>query len=493
MKRLITIFMILLAETVYSQNFRNISSVGLTFFNDSLLNLRGYRYDSVKTIGSDSIYYSFRTIRRNPVPNECSDTNQGPVLSRVILQKPDGTFLFLNMNTDSIRFRTQALLNETWTVCTLPSNKYIEAKVTDIRLDTFLTVTDMVKEMTFTARNQDGTVFPHIINGICVCLSKHYGFVRTVDFNLFPNDTVAWNLAGKSSPEIGIQDFGVAACYDFEPGDIFHNQDIYNDNGSHFESNEIRTILSKTLFGNDSVKYVTEYCGITTLLNWPPTFYRFWDTISETIHFNDPELVDCFIRLPDEFIRLQGFANRYARTMAGINGRITKTCSPDDYEFVQGCWREIYPTGNYYYIENTYTVGLGRTYYYKNVATTGNYLYWKNQLIYYKKNGEEWGIPYSQDCGTLVGLQSKPEVIQMAISVIPNPFIQQAEVIVSGLPAPGILKVSLYDITGRRVSMSEQTENHFHITRNGLVAGLYFLRIVQDQGNATGSIKVLID
>jgi hypothetical protein len=81
--------------------------------------------------GGDSVFYAPRVIIRNSDPWSCSDTSNGPVLSMMIRKKPGGWFIFQDRNTDSIKFKSNAVLNESWICRTLPDNGRLMAKVTE--------------------------------------------------------------------------------------------------------------------------------------------------------------------------------------------------------------------------------------------------------------------------------------------------------------------------------------------------------------------------
>jgi hypothetical protein len=490
MKRILVACLVLIGAEAFSQNFRNIAAPGVTFFRDTSVVLRAYRYDSVKNIGADSVYYSFRAIRRNADQFSCSDTNQGPVLSMVMREKPDGTFIFLDRNTDSLVFKTQAALNGTWTIKYLPSNRYVEARVTAIGQQAFLGTTDQVKEVTFTARNQDGSVFSHIINGAKVLLSEHYGFVRTLDFNLFPNDTTAWNLAGKANPAIGVQDFGARDCYDYQPGDEFHylDRDTWNNIGP--TTHIITTILTRTDYP-DSVAYLAEQCTEKWLPQPPPNHFYTWDTVTLVYRF-DSAFDDLFYRVPDEFKPQDWTANGYRRTMNQFNGRDEKSFMPNDFLDCEGCWREsCFEEG---YSESRYGRGIGTTWTYDVWfdGLSGMYIF-ETRLVYYRKGAEVWGTPWAQDCLSLVGTEEKQESGRMQVSVIPNPLSSGAEIRITGMPQGAKFRMTLFDLTGQVVRVYDQATTPVPFDRGALRPGLYLLQVTGTDGAVSQTSRIIIE
>jgi hypothetical protein len=69
-----------------------------------------------------------------------------------------------------------------------------------------------------------------------------------------------------------------------------------------------------------------------------------------------------------------------------------------------------------------------------------------------------------------------------SISIYPNPFVQQANLMV-GIPETQNVKIELFDALGRNIStmfdgtMNGKTMYEFSIRSNGLQAGIYFVRV----------------
>ena len=494
MKQYLIILLILCFYEASAQNYNNIASTRTTFFKHTSVLLRGYKYDSVKVIGTDSAFYAPRVIIRNlSSPWACADTSNGPVLSMMIRKRPDGWFVFQDRNTDSIKFKSNANLNESWVCRPLPFNGLLKAKVTDIRTDSVIDTVDQVKEITFNAEYLNGTVYPHIINGVKIRLSKHYGFTKTIDWNLFPNDTLGWYLKGKGSPKIGLQDFTVAECYDYQPGDIFHITTSISRLGVTVFYKTIKTILSRINLGSDTVVYISEICKVKTVSHPPPNVTKWMDTITETIIYDDYELTSKINRIPDQFTPTYGThrtASRYYKMEAGFNGHPSKVVALDDY-CMNGCWMEY--CGETNYTQENFAKGLGRYYYWHNEINGGSVDNQEESLVYYKKGDEEWGTPLAQNCQVLLGVEAKISPASMKITINPNP-IRTIALIDSGQPRTSATSFyTLFDMMGRLVKTGICNGVEFIFDRSGIGSGCYLLKLTDEKGGNARQTKMMIN
>jgi len=100
---------------------------------------------------------------------------------------------------------------------------------------------------------------------------------------------------------------------------------------------------------------------------------------------------------------------------------------------------------------------------------------------------------------TLAYCDSLPSYLQIAkltnssvnIQIQPNPFRQQARILVDGVDC-NILRIQIFDLTGRVVEQFEMLgSNELMIQRNSLKAGIYFYKLWADE-KAIGSGKFVI-
>jgi len=475
-KYILSFLFILIVVFLSGQNYQNLLSPGSTYFTGSAGNLNEYHYDSVVVQGQDSIFYSFSTIHTG---GNCASTDLGLLLSLVVRKKPDGWFVFLDRNADSIKFNTQAGLNQSFICRTISGNRTVEGKVISIRQDSVIDTVDQVKEILFTIKNPDGTVFPHVINGTTVILSQHFGFSKTIDFNRFPNDTISYVLIGKGAPSRGLQVFGWKDVYNFEINDEFHYSGLEYGTGGGFYFESIRKILDKTVYGNnDSVDYLIEIC---TNIYYPGN-YDSHDTTLERYNFLSGSLGPALSYAPYEFVPDE--YNEYSPLIElkiKFDGKPSKLYWSRAFEFYGSplCWKESYYTPQ---IKYEYTPGLGMTYFYWLDEAYQNFNYGYRNLVYFKKGNEVWGTPVATDCNILLPNEEKKDKNKVSICFVPNPVEYSSTIRISGTDNNLGLTISIYDLLGRNVRTIAVEGEDASFSRDGLPSGLFLYILRSDKG-----------
>ncbi len=176
------------AQFSSAQNYQCLQSGAKHYFINRDNYVRGIRIDSVRTSGSNMIYYPYHTDRISYVPlasTTVSVTKQGSWLGEKVIQKPDGTFLFDNL-WDTVIIKPQAHLGTTWMMYNDTGIFSYNATVTSIDTMTVLGVLDSIKRITIKAlRNGlNDTLDP--VNNFQIILSKNNGFVQAIDLYTFP-------------------------------------------------------------------------------------------------------------------------------------------------------------------------------------------------------------------------------------------------------------------------------------------------------------------
>lgn len=187
-KAISTILLVVASIAGYSQNYECIKPSQIQYFTNSAGYIRAIRIDSVKTLGSDTILYPFKTYRgrylgiNNKPPHPQLDSNGGCWIGGRVVKKPGGIYYFENKDNTNLVINSQAVLNEKWAFYSLtPQPWKYEAEVTSIDTMTIAGVLDSVK--TITIVNQG---FPHPPGSAKILLSKEHGFVEIFDLYLFP-------------------------------------------------------------------------------------------------------------------------------------------------------------------------------------------------------------------------------------------------------------------------------------------------------------------
>jgi hypothetical protein len=487
MKKFIFTVFILIPFLLPAQNYKNICTQGLTFYKKyNSNNVKAYRIDSLGLPGSsDTIFKSFRIIiDTNYVM--CGDTTKGSILGRKVYKKnSNGYFFFFNKNNDTIFVNTQANVGDLWMFYQIGGSTYLQAEVTGIEQDTVLGILDNVKTIKIQGKRSDGTNFPHIFNGKIFKISEHYGLQQTFNMVVVPWDTTSYELAGKTHPALGIQEFGWPEVYNFQIADQFHYTGYHfpltGSGGAYTTWLAMKTILTKVVHGNnDSVTYTYEYCKRTHVVSTGQETSTV-ETLTKTYNFVQLATNLDILRMPDEFIRRNIYASGYDRMMNKYGDRQTKEVGSDKYRFMNNCW--VLPEGATIN-NNWYTEGVGISEYYKK---NSNFIE-DESIVYLKKGSEIWGIPVASDCNTLVAVDETPAGINTRIRVVPNPVNTRAEIQVEGVSVNTSLQAALFDHTGRMLYSSNMIGGSLTFDRTGIAAGLYILRISGEGINATTKI-----
>ena len=168
-------------QTVYSNR--------IALFENSEKQIKALRIDSVKT-DTDSVFYPFATIQE--ISENCFSPYKASWLGEKVVVKPDGTNLFFNRDGDTITLKTRARLNESWIAFQRGDDFRVKAKVQSVGLEAFLGLTDSVKTITLTVIDKNENTLENPLNNLQLKISKTFGFIKTLNFYLFPDITVRY-------------------------------------------------------------------------------------------------------------------------------------------------------------------------------------------------------------------------------------------------------------------------------------------------------------
>jgi len=491
-KKILILNLIILSFTGSGQDYQNICSPGITFYSSSSNSFGAFRQDSIVPTGAnDTIFISFRAIRA-VYDTGCSDTTNGSVLGRRIYKTASGWFYFFNRSGDTVKIFTQSAINQSWKFCPLPANAYIQATVTSIIMDSILGATDNVKIITLQAKDEFGNNINHPLNQKFIKLSQHYGLSRMLDIYWIPGDTNFYTLAGKSNPPSGIQNLTWQEIYNYNVGDEYH----YSGEGTASRWKTISKILTRSEIGNDSVVYTIEQCQ-QNFSGIYPYYYTTHDTITQGYGYY-PVSGSWISRMPGEFVRSgYRYADDYWFEEHSFPGRRLKGYSEGGYfsDFAYHgylCW--IINSG--YEMPSTswtYAEGLGVTSRHYKLFEPPSGEHMDEYLVYFKKGSETWGTPIASDCSVLLGDgQNIKNVEGYRIEVIPNPVIDNAQILLKGLPALDNLTYELYNYSGAIVRRGNNPGMTFTFDRQGLPSGLYLLLVSGDSGILKAKIRIMV-
>jgi hypothetical protein len=398
-----------------SQNYQSIQANNISFFSGFYNEIFPIRVDSVKKINNDSVFYFFKNIQHTE-NYDCSYVDGDSWLGKKVIIQPSGMNIFFNKKMDTIKIKTNAILDEEWTFFNLPDSISIIAKITNHDTLSFLGQFDSVKTISFTVLDNNLDTVPHDINQLTIQLSKNFGFLKPLNFyrlyccnaEYYENQLFSLLLTGMTNPTIGIQNLTWLDVFDFEVGDELHI--VYRTYGMNEYNYLIKTIfryLEKTTSGS-SVSYKYEKIQGKTTYEYGVNFSQTYEFTHDT-STSSYSPYETFDRLPKDPIVSEYAAyeiNMYNNTKVILNE--VHWLRPNS--FVDSCWFGCCGSGcpDVY----AYTKGLGGPYYScQDFSIFGGV---ERDLVYYKKGSKVSGNP-------LIITDVQDKNISSEIIIFPNP------------------------------------------------------------------------
>lgn len=482
--KLIILLSLINLSFMMAQDYQTVKSDRIAYFNNQYGNVKCIRIDSVN-YQNDSILFPFSNIQQ--IDYDCFTPYGASWIGDKLIIQNNGYNIFFNKELDTIKIKTNALLNESWTAYELADSTRIIATV--LKYDTlgFIGQLDSAKTIGFQVYDKTMTPISNKLNNMSVILSKNFGLVKTFNFNLFPDyetdhslyeQLEEYDLIGLSKPQIGIQNLTWFDVHDFQIGDEIH---VLYQSGRWAEGYDYaqskKTIfkyLERTDYA-DSIIYRLELKR-SIQKTWPDSsaFEYFHDTINSVIKPNA-----LFEKLPGEPIISEYEAYSYSMT----NGTNLSKTEPSDhgkfYHSFDSCWSYIDVYGcfpSYNYIK-----GLGGPYYQCITASVfGNV---KNELVYYKKGQVTWGTP-------LIITEISNNNYEVNIELFPNPAKENIwiKTQTSNLP----FTFELIDLNGQTLMIKEIKDGLSSVNVDKLPSGIYLYRL-RNKNGTTKFGKLIIE
>lgn len=442
-----------------SSGYQTLYSQRTAYYNDAETNItETLKVDSCAFI-NDSIMYPARTVQL--VGDECYDPcGAGWAGKKVVFS--NGWNYFFNDKNDTIKIKTDAVLNESWTLFQRTDIK-ISATVTKWDTTLVLGVADSVK--TITLHVFDGAMNPiaHELENATIKISKSYGLVKALNFTYFPALTFRpgyyvtknLNLVGITNPELGAQKLKWFDVHDFQVGDEFHyiDSENYFPGGSSSEKKYIIRILARENF-TDSIRYTQD---VRSVRMYKPNAQS--DFIITSEQFQNTNL----IRKNAGFDQEPGIPvfNRDS-TRLQIYPALNTTADPEYFMKSDGCWRRIFLTGDAC-DQESYAKGRGLV-----LSNRGCWQsYARIEQVYYKKGAVTWGTP-------LILTANEELNASVAITVYPNPAIDKIFVDLNDVTH---CTFELFDAQGRIILQQELSVQKNHVGVQQLGKGMYLYRL----------------
>ncbi len=422
----------------------------------------------------------------NPV-NGCNPHNQptwaGP---KYILAYIPNTYYFFNKNDEAILFKPMKNVGETWTMYTYSNGDYIEATISNKEQVSFLTLTDSVKTISLQRKNSGGTVLIDEVNNIVYKVSKNYGLIQLTRFLNFPTAGASGDLIGLTAPEKGFQLISSREIFNFDIGDEFHYDSLYQSNFLNLVQH-INTINSVTAVyrsvNTDTVIYTFDQQKHIHSLNT--------QTLEETDEYSSGTVKQKYILSKKQLYPGQAnlgtekfldgapywltlFPDDATRSQWNTNGEWFRQAFNEP-----NCWGEFAydPVHSYQYLE-----GCGLLENYQHAWGAGWPARYK-RLVYFKKGQQQWGDALIVTSSTKKG--------NVNFTLFPNP-LKQGELLHFNAPNFNVKQVFVYHVTGTKVlESSDDVSPIKSLDLSGIQPGLYLVQLV-DEKNERVSQQLLI-
>ena len=269
-------FLLLCSNQSFAQNYQAIQSAQINYYGtDNLDYILATRTDSIELSGTDSTFYSYKTMRNDTLPNGSGMVGFHAGASwfgKSTIIEGNGKNTFINRYNEPISFETQAILGDTFEIYTYPNGGEIIFGTISLQdTMTVLGALDSIKQITLFSNEPS-----FILNGEDFILSQNHGFVRLFPFYSFPQSyekphyaisisgdpiTMPLTLVGSDFPRVGITKLTGAEMYAMDVNDqVSFYQSHYCSPifmGANYYAN--RTVLNRTDLGNNSVGFGFDY------------------------------------------------------------------------------------------------------------------------------------------------------------------------------------------------------------------------------------------
>lgn len=485
MKKLVTL-LFLISNICHAQNWQCLQYGVKHYFTNANGYLRGIRIDSVKTVGSDVVYYPFHTPRGSyddtgyPI---ILDSNSGSWLGRQVIQQSDGTFIFDNYWNDSVLIKSRAHIGDNWILYSDTSGLYYTGTITSEDTMTVLTVLDSIKTITINARNPSGVVTSDPLNGFTLFLSKNNGFVQVCDLYCFPyhKPDSAYragldfyldraiclpheinSMPGAPSPSTGACLFKLVnfinpneqQLHAWSIGDVIHSENIL---GNMMLGPTLTTKLSDTIVNKVVTGHVINYTvhGSSLTCPYPYTWYPCTPICQSGVYSFSSETYPIFdtLLMPEETTyigRKYLFYYPYDSNYCSLSPAYTLI--PNHFNYPLG-W--ILSTTNY-------KLGIGKTYF---QYFDGNPTWETNQLLYHNIGGT--------GCGTPIPSSTFDVENNKTLSIYPNPATNILTITGNGK----ITQLTITNLIGQAIYTSTPDSDKVEVNVSGIPSGIYLVRI----------------
>lgn len=451
----------------FSKGYQSVYSHRKAYYQTETGKIETLKIDSIALL-IDSVFFPSKTIQL--VGNECYTPNGSGWTGKAVFVNHRWNYFF-NDDNDTIKIKTDAKLNESWTLFRRPDITIV-ATVTKWDTATVMSVVDSIKTITLKVYDMSMKPLPHRLDGAIIALSKNYGLTKTLNFHFVPEqkyasvdyETDKLNLVGITHPELGAQNVKWFDVFDFQEGDEFHYVDWESHlmgGGNASERKYIIRILKRENF-NDSILYTED---VESLLRYKENASVDYVTTYDhsqrvNVIYENPE----FDYEPGTMVFNEDSTAIYVNSSFGFNGWGYR----ETYYKENDCWQKPRIIDD---VCNSHTFAKGRGEVFSGGGCWSDQDYSESQQVYYKKGTESWGVPL-----VLTDIEDIGD--QQVIDVYPNPVMDEFFVDVKGIST--LCTFELLDAQGRLIQQTLLNVQNNHLNLHGLDSGMYFYRIMSD-------------
>lgn len=402
----------------------------------------------------------------------CYYADSTSILGREVRISASGTHRFILYDNDTLTLHFQENTSPPW-IAYESDDAIVQAVVSETAQEEVLGILQEVRTISLQMLNDDMEPIQAEVNAYEFRIGSESGLLAFPNLAAFPNffSTPSQNLYQAEIegifPDLGIQDLTTFDIYDFQPGDEIHYEEGTQSFADFDVTQYAEEILDRTDYA-DSIVYTIE---VTTYTPDSPTPTGSW-VESRTIE-PDP-LLDT--PSGQSYVE-EGALGFLAWIDEGIHGTSKLTVHNDAVLGSNGlddCFGEIIDYGCFQFGIDHYIKGLGGPYY--QCVSGPTFSTWC-ELLYFDKDGTEWGVPLSAD----------EILVRNDFRIFPNPAASEFRLEVD--THFSLEAVRLVDMRGRTVKQFHGLLDRYPV--DDLKSGIYILELTTKEGLSI-SEKLLI-
>jgi hypothetical protein len=469
MKKILSLFFFLSPLLILSQNYKLFHSASKKLFaSTNSLMTYSLSFDSLRKVGSDSVYCNFYRLEGNMFNSPhcnfwgstmCYKQNVPVWAGRDIKYNNAGIYQFYNLAGDTLTFNFNKNPGDSSVFYRNSSEKFVFKY---IKADTVTVLNNLDSARFYIIHHTDlnGNVINSSMHNKYITVAKNFGLTDFMQVDSFPLVLRPLKLIGNVSPTAGFIKITNEMLYDHQPGDEIQFYDYYYSNYGPPWLNYNKYIKYRYLIRMniaDTINYKAQRSNYNATAG---TFAI--DTINLKYLKN---YVVCTI----PYEKYDGNIKRLYKGDYCSLKLWTYTIHPI-YSLgfcpADKCWGPRDTNGPPPNDNTTYVCGLGRYSYTSVLAVPPSGYNTGTKIIYFKKNGIFCGNEI------VMGMDNTEELLYK-VELTPNPASAELTISSSVL----IKNIVVFDIMGQKVLSSSVMADYTKIDISKLPEGVYIAKI----------------